>query len=431
MAFYGVAVLVLATVFGALDRQILILLAEPMRHSLQLSDTQLGLLQGMGFSLFSGLAAVPIGWLADRYGRRVVLTGCVLVWTAATAACGLVNGFPALFTAAAGMGMGEAAIVPIIYGLIPEFVTEGRRPLANGIYVLAVLLGGGLGIALGGLLLNHLETISPHVPAALRGLDTWRLAFICVAIPGPFIAALILTIGGRSSREGERAEAAPEPHVTGAGYFRANLQTLVSVFVGIGLAQLGLAATAIWLPVIAARNYGAAAADIGQATGTAYVLGTAAGALFGAFIMPRLKSRIGLAMSTRVIVGGLSVAAAVVSALLFANRAGHLYVLFGLQMGAVTAPTLLVPTLLQDITPASLRSRAIAAGSFVIIGLTSMSPLLVGVLSDALAETTQGLRTAVVIVGVVSLGAAAVLLQSAQSAIVSTVQSLNAGMQAS
>jgi MFS family permease len=103
--------------------------------------------------------------------------------------------------------------------------------------------------------------------------------------------------------------------------------------------------------------------------------------------------------------------------------------LFGLQMGAVTAPTLLVPTLLQDITPASLRSRAIAAGSLVMIALTSMSPLLVGVLSDALAETTQGLRTAVVIVGVVSLAMAAVLLQSAQGAIVSTVKSLNAGMQ--
>ena len=431
MAFYGVAVLVLATVFGALDRQILILLAEPMRHSLQLSDTQLGLLQGMGFSLFSGLAAVPIGWLADRYGRRVVLTGCVLVWAASTAVCGLVNGFPALFTAAAGMGMGEAAIVPIIYGLIPELVTEGRRPLANGIYMLAGLLGGGLGIALGGLLLNHLETISLLVPAGLRGLDTWRLAFICVAIPGPFIAALILTIGGRRGREGERAGAAPELHVAGAGYFRANLQTLVSVFVGIGLAQLGLAATAIWLPVIAARSYGAAAADIGQAMGTAYMVGTAAGALFGVCIMPRLRRRTGLAMSTRVIVGGLSVAAAVVFAVLFAHQAGQLYVLFGLQMAAVTAPTLLVPTLLQDITPTSLRSRAIAAGSFVMIVLTSMSPLLVGALSDALADTTQGLRAAAVIVGVVSLASAAVLLRSAQGAIVSTVKSLNVGMQAS
>ena len=221
----------------------------------------------------------------------------------------------------------------------------------------------------------------------------------------------------------------PEPRVTGVDYFRANGQTLVSVFVGIGLAQLGLAATAIWLPVIAARNYGAAAADIGQAMGTAYMLGTGAGALLGALVMPRLKRRTGLAMTTRVIVAGLLVAAAVIFALLFANRATQLYVLFGLQMGAVTAPTLLVPTLLQDITPASLRSRAIAAGSFVMIALTSMSPLLVGVLSDALAGTTQGLRTAVVIVGVVSLAMAAVLLQSAQGAIVSTVKSLTAGMQ--
>jgi MFS family permease len=260
-------------------------------------------------------------------------------------------------------------------------------------------------------------------------MDTWRLAFICVAVPGPLIAALILTIGGRRAARGESSKRCNSPPVAAGDYIRANLQTLVSVFGGIGLAQLGLAATAIWLPVIAARSYGATAAVVGQGTGTAYVLGTLSGALAGALLIPRLKRRLGLVAATRVIVSGVSIAAIVVLALLLTRWAGQLYLLFGLQMAAVTAPTLLVPTLLQDITPPSLRSRAIAAGSFVMIVLTSLSPLLVGLLSDALRNTAQGLLMAVVIVGTVSLICAAALLQSAQGAIVRTVMSLDPGTQ--
>ena len=72
-AAYALLVLVTAAIFAAINRQILVLLAEPIRQSLGLSDTQLGLLQGLAVTLFSGLAAVPIGWLADRFGRRQLL----------------------------------------------------------------------------------------------------------------------------------------------------------------------------------------------------------------------------------------------------------------------------------------------------------------------------------------------------------------------
>lgn len=429
LAWYGVAVLVVATVFGAMDRQILILLAEPLRHSLQLSDTQLGLLQGMGFSLFSGLAAVPVGWLADRYGRRVVLSGCVVIWTAATVACGLADSFAALFGAAAGMGVGEAAIVPIVYGLLPELVAERHRSVANGVYALAVLLGGGVGVALAGLMLQNLDTLRALAPWLVKGPATWRLAFMCVAVPGPVIAALILTIGVRTTTVTNPATHSDGRDIKIVDYLRANLRTLFSVFGGIGLAQLGLAASAIWLPAIAARKYGTAASAIGQGTGAAYVFGTLGGAAVGALLMPRLRRRLGLVMPTRVIFIGLLIAAFVVLAFPLMAWPVQLYCLFGLEMAAVTAPTLLVPTLLQDITPPLLRSRAIAAGSLVMIVLTSAGPVLVGLLSDLLRDTSQRLPIAVASVGTISLAAAAVLLRSAEGAIGRTVMSFNPGAQ--
>ena len=130
-AAYALGVLVTAAVFAAVNRQILVLLGEPIRQSLGLSDTQLGLLQGLGVTLFCGLAAVPIGWLADRFGRRRLRALCILVWSAATAACGMAQDFTALFVAAAVLGIGEAGLTPIVYGLLPDAVPERRRALAT------------------------------------------------------------------------------------------------------------------------------------------------------------------------------------------------------------------------------------------------------------------------------------------------------------
>jgi hypothetical protein len=71
-AWHGLAVLVVATIFGAVDRQILVLLAEPVRRTLGLSDTSLGMIQGIGITLFAGIAAVPVGWLSgDRSSHAV------------------------------------------------------------------------------------------------------------------------------------------------------------------------------------------------------------------------------------------------------------------------------------------------------------------------------------------------------------------------
>lgn len=424
IAWYGLLVLIVATVFGAIDRQILVLLAEPMRHSLALSDTKLGLLQGVGITLFAGVAAVPLGWLADRYGRRLLLAACVLVWAGATAACGLAQDFPALFLAAAGLGIGEAGLAPIVYGLIPEIVPERRRVLANGIYALAAILGAGLGIGLSGTLVQSLDSIRPLLPASLSGLESWRLAFLAVALPGPLVAAAILLIRLHPQRATahEQAQAAD---ASLADYVRVHLRTMVGVFGGVGLAGLGLAASGNWVPIIATRSFGASAVEVGQGVGAAYLLGTVAGALVGVGGVKLLRGRLGVATPIRVIVIGLAGAAVAGLLFLWARSATELYLLFGLQVAALLAGSVLAPTLLQDMTPAALRSRVIAVGTVVMVSLQSLSPVLVGTLSDALKASPQGLLTAVAVVGAVSLLLAAALTQTAEAAFVRSVKTFH------
>ena len=69
-AWYVVSVLTVAYIFSFIDRQILNLLVEPIQQDLNLSDTQISLLQGIAFALFYTLMGIPIARLADVSNRR-------------------------------------------------------------------------------------------------------------------------------------------------------------------------------------------------------------------------------------------------------------------------------------------------------------------------------------------------------------------------
>src|SRR5690349_14820890 len=76
--------LLLLTAVGTMnfvDRQILSVLAEPIRRELHLSDTQLGLLTGLSFALFYAVMGVPAAMLADRHHRVRLVAAACLVWS--------------------------------------------------------------------------------------------------------------------------------------------------------------------------------------------------------------------------------------------------------------------------------------------------------------------------------------------------------------
>ena len=404
LAWFGLAVLIIATVFAAIDRQILVLLAEPMRQSLGLSDTKLGLLQGAGISLFAGLAAVPIGWLADRFGRKKILAACVLVWSAATAACGLAWDFSSLFGAAIGLGIGEAGLAPIVYGLIPDMVPARKRVLANGIYAVAAIFGGGLGIALSGSLIEFVNGARHLLPANMQQMESWRLSFLAVAVPGPLVAAMIGLIRLKAtaqSRVSGQGLAATEARLS--DYLRKHWRTVVAVFGGTGMGGLGIHALAAWAPIIAARNFQATPQEVGQGIGAGYLIGTAVGAFIGGFGVRRLRPIVGAATPLRVLSIGMALSAFASAGLLGATSAMQVYVLFGLQVTFLISGTVVAPNILQEMSPAALRSRVIAFGSVIVILLSALSPVLVGLMSDALHRRPDGLVISVATVATLSL----------------------------
>ena len=88
-AWYVVAVLTLANTSAFIDRQVLGLLVGPIRRDLGISDAQMGILYGLAFALFYTLLSVPLGRVADRASRRVIIGAGIAAWSVMTVLCGM------------------------------------------------------------------------------------------------------------------------------------------------------------------------------------------------------------------------------------------------------------------------------------------------------------------------------------------------------
>src|SRR3954471_17717086 len=193
-------ILLLAYIFNFIDRQIIGVLALPIKAELGLSDKQLGLMGGLAFALFYSGLAIPIAWLADRRSRVRIIAWSVGLWCLFTAACGFAQNFWQLFLARMGVGIGEAGGVAPSYALVSDFYPKEKRGRALAFFSLGIPIGSALGIFFRGWIASHLD---------------WRSAFLIVGLAG-LPAALLVRLfvpepvrGGFDSADG--AASAPAP----------------------------------------------------------------------------------------------------------------------------------------------------------------------------------------------------------------------------
>ena len=106
-ARYVGVVLMACYTLSFIDRQILSLLVGSIKRDLAISDTRIGLLQGLAFGLSYTILGLPLGRIADTRNRRNLITVGVLFWSLMTAACSGTRTFATLFVARMGVGVGE------------------------------------------------------------------------------------------------------------------------------------------------------------------------------------------------------------------------------------------------------------------------------------------------------------------------------------
>lgn len=238
--YYVLAVLVLVYMLNFLDRQIIGILAAPLKEEFNMSDSQFGLLGGLAFASVYSTLAIPLAALADRASRVWIMTGALAVWSGFTALCGLAGSFTQLFLFRMGVGVGEAGGVAPAYSLIADYFPPSQRARALAGFAFGIPLGTAAGTLVGGLL------------AASYG---WRTAFIVVGLIGLIIAPLLrLTIkdpvrGGTDAPKAAVAPADAAPvdaapvasPASVAGSDRAG-RTAAQILLGVGAACLILAA---------------------------------------------------------------------------------------------------------------------------------------------------------------------------------------------
>lgn len=359
------ALLVVAYTLNFIDRQIAGILAEPIKHDLNLTDAQLGWLGGTAFALFYTVLAIPIARYADRSDRSIVLTAGLALWSLATAVCGLAQSFGQLFLARMSVGIGEAAGVAPAYSLLTDLYPAERRARAMALFSLGIPLGSALGVVFGGLIAAKVD---------------WRVAFISLGIIGLLFAPLYKW-GVRDPGHQHRETAASVGEVFGL-IARKPTFWLMSFAAGIGsLISYGLA---FWIPSFLARSFHLELVDRSLIYGSIVLVGGVAGVWLGGVVGDRLKEARPAAYALVPTVTytlclpsfmlAFSSHSIVASALLFVIPTALSLAWLGPVIGAI-----------NGLVPAHMRATASAMFLFInnLIGL-GLGTLVIGTISDAL-----------------------------------------------
>ena len=399
--WYLVGILLIANIFSFVDRQILVLLVDPIKQSMALTDTDLGLLQGFAFTLFFSLLSLPLGRYVDRANRRNLLITGVAIWSLATLFCGLSNNYMELFSARMLVGLGEAALAPAAYSMIADSFPPQRRGVPIGIFTSGIYLGIGMALLLGGMVIAFIAGHDTIDLWLLGTVQPWQAAFIAVSLPGIPVVVLLLTV-----KEPPRGHA-PQPAVTlgkdpALLYAKTQKHILAPLILGymmLGLATFGAGS---WIPSLLIRVHHWSAPQAAVGFGLSLMLFGTVGGIVSGYLADRMlgKGRNGARLNLTMI--GTLCWIPLITLAAMANNGWVTLACFAVACLFDSTVNCLGPASIQDITPPYLRGQAIALFFFIVnmLGLGT-GPTAIALVTDKLFHgSPDALRYAIPIIAV-------------------------------
>ena len=375
------AFLLLAYIFNFLDRQILGILAKPIKADLGLSDSEFGVIAGFAFALLYSVLGVPLAMLADRTRRSWVIAGAVATWSGFTALCGTATTFGQLFFYRLGVGIGEAGGVAPSYALISDYFPPRKRARAMAIFSLGVPLGLAAGTLIGAYLASWID---------------WRAAFLAMGVAGIILAPIMLFV----VRDVPRAKPAPGDAIPLSRVFSiiARKPTFWLMAAAASMSSLAGYGLALWTPSVLDRSFGFDLITTGQFLASIFLIGGTTGVLAGGWLADRLGQADRSWYVRLPMIAWLITAPLFIAGLLSPNPTLAWFLLLIpnalniLWLGPVT-------TAVQHLVPAPMRATASASFLLInnLIGL-GVGPMLIGFLSDQFKARlgTEALRYAAV-----------------------------------
>jgi predicted MFS family arabinose efflux permease len=394
------ALLLLAYIFNFLDRQILGILAAPIKADLHLTDTQFGAIGGLAFALLYSVLAIPLALLADRTRRSAVIAGALAVWSGFTALCGLAAGYGQLFLCRLGVGVGEAGGVAPSYALIADYFPPERRARALAIYSLGIPIGAATGTLLGAYIAHWIS---------------WRAAFVIMGLAGIVLVPVILLFVRDLSRP-DRSSAVRAPLgevfpllARKPSFWLLAFASSLSSLCGYGLL--------LWTPSVLIRSFGLDLVGTGWFMASLFMIGGTAGVFAGGWLADRLGTKdvrwyarlpalAWLVTTPCFLLAFMSPRLAIAWPLLLLPNGLNI-----LWLGPVT-------TAVQHLAPRPMRSTASASFLMInnLIGL-GVGPMLIGAISDHLKASygAESLRYAAMGATLFYLLAAALMIVASRT----------------
>jgi MFS family permease len=404
-AWYAVAVLAMASCFALLDQGIMGLLIEQIIADFSLSDTQASLLLGPAFVLFYAVLGVPFSPLIDRWRRTWIISAGVLVWSLATAACGLASSFVQLFIARFVVGAGEAVNGPAGHSIVADYFPREKLPRAVATLHLGMVAGSGLALIIGGSMIWLVTRIgSPDLPL-LGTMRPWQLVFIGVGLPGVIVSLLLLTVK-EPPRRTIRAKISHVPLLGAMSYIGTRFAIFGPLFIGLTLGSLDSGGRA-WGAAFFDRTHGWSPATYGVTAGVIAIIAMLSGLYIGTLWVERMQrqKRADAALRVIVLARAINIPFAIAMPLMPTPE-------LALLCNAVTSLTLgmsgpMLNTVILIITPNQVRGQVMALYLFIFVVIgQGVAPVITGVTTDYLFTSPDDLRWSIMLLHIVFLPAA-------------------------
>jgi MFS family permease len=278
---------------AVIDRSILNLFVDPIRHRLGLSDLEIGLILGPAFGILYAIAVIPFGRLADLGNRRSLVGGAVALWSLCTALSGVAGGFAAMVLARIGVGAGEAALTPTAYSLLADIVGKPKLGRAIGIYSMGGTVGISVALIAGGTMAGALGTKSILLPV-IGSLEAWQMVFITMGLLGLILALVFVWSVAEPIRSSAEQVVPFSAVIRYVWKERAYYIPVYAAYCALCAVTQGFFA---WEPTYFRRTYGLSVTAVGQVLGVIFLVTIILGSLSLGWLTDRLYAKLGPAAS--------------------------------------------------------------------------------------------------------------------------------------
>jgi len=392
---YVLVILLLVFAFQYVDRSLIAILAQPIKHEFDLPDSQIGLLTGFIYSVPYALMLFPVGYFVDRRNRRNLLALALALWSLLTFLTGFVRNMAELVIARCFIAGAEAANNPTALSILSDYYGKTRRATAVGIFFAGPAIGSVIAFTLVG-----------HI-AQLYG---WRAAFFLAGAPGLVLAATLYFTVHEPEREGsgkhESFNTAPPVRQTFA--FILSQRSLVHLMCGMTFSATAVSSNIAWMSAFLMRVHHFSLTEAAAAISMSYSLCTAVGQIIGGGIVDRLAARNAAWIGWSCSIFSLAIFVAMLASALSPSSVATVIFIgawgfpAGLQFGPVggNIQSLVMP-----------RMRGITSSVYALmlnlIGF-GIGPFVVGLMSDALQPRfgDRSLQVALVAIAFCQIAAA-------------------------